>query len=231
MMTDEAQMCKTGGPEMAVELTKINRWAVTGTPLSSSFDDLVSQLYFIELEPFMTVKPCSCGAFVLNLRVVLHAIGAGACHVHVASDGATSSPTPSTRCPTQKDGIWGGFTGRRHKSSSAAGHSRSHQPRETRHVEELEESTSRTDEVTLAADRVQRDGHVVSRRGLSLYAHRRASRDARHVLEKELRARKAEVSSRLEMTSMKPRSCEPAAACVCRRRRAPATPNHRKPGP
>ena len=61
MLTDEAQMCKTGGPEMAVELTKINRWAVTGTPLSSSFDDLVSQLYFIELEPFMTVKPCSCG--------------------------------------------------------------------------------------------------------------------------------------------------------------------------
>ena len=59
MMTDEAQMCKTGGPEMAVELAKINRWAVTGTPLSSSFDDLVSQLYFIELEPFMTVKP-SC---------------------------------------------------------------------------------------------------------------------------------------------------------------------------
>ena len=57
MMTDEAQMCKTGGPEMAVELAKINRWAVTGTPLSSSFDDLVSQLYFIELEPFMTVKP------------------------------------------------------------------------------------------------------------------------------------------------------------------------------
>ena len=44
---------------MAVELAKINRWAVTGTPLSSSFDDLVSQLYFIELEPFMTVKP-SC---------------------------------------------------------------------------------------------------------------------------------------------------------------------------
>ena len=42
---------------MAVELAKINRWAVTGTPLSSSFDDLVSQLYFIELEPFMTVKP------------------------------------------------------------------------------------------------------------------------------------------------------------------------------
>ena len=57
MMTDEAQMCKTGGPEMAVELAKINRWAVTGTPLSSSFDDLVSQLYLIELEPFMTVKP------------------------------------------------------------------------------------------------------------------------------------------------------------------------------
>ena len=50
MMTDEAQMCKTGGPEMAVELTKINRWAVTGTPLSDSFDDLVSQLYFLELE-------------------------------------------------------------------------------------------------------------------------------------------------------------------------------------
>ena len=43
-------MCKTGGPEMAVELTKINRWAVTGTPLSDSFDDLVSQLYFLELE-------------------------------------------------------------------------------------------------------------------------------------------------------------------------------------
>ena len=50
MLTDEAQMCKTGGPEMAVELTKINRWAVTGTPLSDSFDDLVSQLYFLELE-------------------------------------------------------------------------------------------------------------------------------------------------------------------------------------
>ena len=47
---------------MAVELAKINRWAVTGTPLSSSFDDLVSQLYFIELEPFMTVKrPYLCG--------------------------------------------------------------------------------------------------------------------------------------------------------------------------
>ena len=46
---------------MAVELAKINRWAVTGTPLSSSFDDLVPQLYFLELEPFMTVKPCSCG--------------------------------------------------------------------------------------------------------------------------------------------------------------------------
>ena len=50
MLTDEAQMCKTGGPEMAVQLTKINRWAVTGTPLSDSFDDLVSQLYFLELE-------------------------------------------------------------------------------------------------------------------------------------------------------------------------------------
>jgi hypothetical protein len=68
---------------MAVELAKINRWAVTGTPLSSSFDDLVSQLYFIELEPFMTVKrPYLCGnqnfngAFVLNHRVVLHAIDA-----------------------------------------------------------------------------------------------------------------------------------------------------------
>ena len=40
-----------------MELAKINRWAVTGTPLSSSFDDLVPQLYFLELEPFMTVKP------------------------------------------------------------------------------------------------------------------------------------------------------------------------------
>ena len=57
MMTDEAQMCKTGGPEMAVELSKINRWAVIGTPLSNSFDDLVAQLYYLELEPFMTVKP------------------------------------------------------------------------------------------------------------------------------------------------------------------------------
>ena len=85
MMTDEAQMCKTGGPEMAVELAKINRWAVTGTPLSSSFDDLVSQLYFIELEPFMTVKPKdvpSCVEIIILQRVRaessrrLHAIDA-----------------------------------------------------------------------------------------------------------------------------------------------------------
>ena len=96
MLTDEAQMCKTGGPEMAVELTKINRWAVTGTPLSSSFDDLVSQLYFIELEPFMTVKPCSCGVLYY-----LHVVRVGiACHV------ASMAPrvTPSTRCPTQVPG-------------------------------------------------------------------------------------------------------------------------------
>ena len=137
MMTDEAQMCKTGGPEMAVELTKINRWAVTGTPLSSSFDDLVSQLYFIELEPFMTVKPCSCGVLYF-LRVVRVCI---ACHVHVAS--MAPRVTPSTRCPTQQGRDLGRATRRRHKSSSAAGHSCSHQPRETRHVEELEETRRR----------------------------------------------------------------------------------------
>ena len=56
---------------MAVELAKINRWAVTGTPLSSSFDDLVSQLYFIELEPFMTVKP-SCVESTVELGYLRH---------------------------------------------------------------------------------------------------------------------------------------------------------------
>ena len=42
MMTDEAQMCKTGGPEMAIELSKINRWCVTGTPVQNKELDMYS---------------------------------------------------------------------------------------------------------------------------------------------------------------------------------------------
>ena len=42
-----------------MELTKINRWAVTGTPLSTMIS---CRTYFIEFEPFM---PSSRGAFVI----------------------------------------------------------------------------------------------------------------------------------------------------------------------
>ncbi len=160
---------------MAVELTKINRWAVTGTPLSDSFDDLVSQLYFLELER----GPASLFPFASP------ALERGLTHPRRRHRHAVSHRPFMT--VSKKEGIWEGLLEdsiRHHRPPAIMALTNLVRLVMWRNLKKHVE-----DEVVLPPLTVANEIVTSSSAESVLYAHR--YHEMRGMLERELRARKA----------------------------------------
>ena len=67
----------TATAEMALKLSAVNRWCVSGTPISTGVQDLYGLLLFLGVSPFYYKSVSSCLLsllYVLLILLKLHAV-------------------------------------------------------------------------------------------------------------------------------------------------------------